>query len=68
MGGEFYGNLFLVVVLLVSTRLLTQLVEIVNGIVSTRVAADIIYDLKNTIFSAFERLSVSFLRGDKPED
>ena len=63
LGGEFYGNLFLVVVLLVSTRLLTQLVEIVNGIVSTRVAADIIYDLKKTIFSAFERLSVSFFTG-----
>ena len=63
VGGEFYGNLFLVVVLLVGTRLLTQLVEIVSGIVSTRVAADIIYDLKKTIFSAFERLSVSFFTG-----
>ncbi len=63
LGGEFYGNLFLVVVLLVGTRLLTQLVEIANGVVSTRVAADIIYDLKKTIFSAFERLSVSFFTG-----
>ena len=63
VGGEFYGQLLLVIFLIVSTRLLGVLVNIVNGVIKARVAAKLVCDIKKVIFGAIERLSVSFFSG-----
>lgn len=61
--GSFYGNIFLVLSIILSVRLITMLVSIVSGVVSSRVAALLVYDLKKVIFTAIERLSISFFTG-----
>ncbi len=61
--GRFYGDIFLVLGIILSVRLLTMLVRIISGVVSSRVAALLVYDLKKVIFSAIERLSISFFTG-----
>ncbi len=62
-GGSFFGAVGLVLLLSVGTKLLSAVVSIVSGIVSSRMSADFIYELKKEVFSAFERLSVSFFTG-----
>lgn len=63
VAGEFYGQLLLVIGIIVGTRLLSMLNTIFSGVVSTRIAANIVYDLKKVIFNAVERLSISFFTG-----
>ncbi|MCQ2455860.1 MAG: ATP-binding cassette domain-containing protein [Clostridia bacterium] len=58
--GKFYGQLILVLGLIISTRLLTMVTNIISNIVSARIAAHIKFDLKNVIFAAIERLSLRF--------
>lgn len=59
-GGSFYGELLLVIGLIVATRLLAQLFTLINGMISARVSAKVVYDLKMTIFGSIEKLSMSF--------
>ncbi len=61
--GEFYGQIILVLIIVVGTSLLGVLNSIFNGLVSSRVAAKVSYDLKKTIFDSIERLSISFFTG-----
>lgn len=61
--GEFYGELLLVLGIILATRLLSLLNQVFSGIISTSVAAKVVYDLKKVIFSAIERLSISFFTG-----
>ncbi len=58
--GKFYGQLILVLSLIIGTRLLSTLVSIVNHIVSSRIASKLQYDLKNVIFASIERLSLRY--------
>lgn len=48
------------VLLIVGVRIVSLLVSLVNGIISAKVAAELVYDLKKTIFSAISALSLSF--------
>ncbi len=59
-GGEFYGMVTLVISLLIAMRLVSFAVTILNDIVTARISANIVYDLKNMIFEAINRLSLSF--------
>lgn len=59
-GGELYGDILFVITLLVSLRIANFAVTILNDIVTARISANITYDLKNTIFKAINRLSLSF--------
>ena len=61
--GEFAGEILLVLGLIISTRLLKTLVTMVNNYVTSRIAAKMVFDLKKTIFSAIERLSLGFFTG-----
>ncbi len=58
--GSFFGEVLLVVIIVISTRLLSHLFSLVNGFVSAKIAAKIVYDLKMTVFTAIEKLSLSF--------
>ena len=61
--GEFAGEILLVLGLIIATRLLKTLVTMVNNYVTSRIAAKMVFDLKKTIFSAIERLSLGFFTG-----
>ena len=62
-GGSFFGEILLVIGLIVGTRLLSQLFSIINGYVSARISAKIVFDLKMTVFKSIEKLSLSFFNG-----
>jgi len=59
-GGKFYGQVLLVVGILVATRALSLLVNMANEITTAIVVPKIVYDLKRVIFTSIERLSISF--------
>ncbi len=60
VGGKYYGQILLVVFLLVATKVLSLLVNMVNEVASAIVVPKIIYDLKKVIFCSIERLSIGF--------
>lgn len=61
--GRFYKEILLAVALIIGTRLLSQLFSTVNGVLSARISARIVYDLKMTVFTSIEKLSLSFFSG-----
>ncbi len=61
--GSFYGQILLVLSLIISVRIFSVLMNIVNGVISSRIAAKVTYDLKLTIFNAIRRLSLGFFNG-----
>jgi ATP-binding cassette subfamily B protein len=61
--GSFFGEILLVVGIIIATRLLSHLFSLINGVVSARIAARIVYDLKMTVFTSIEKLSLSFFNG-----
>lgn len=58
--GSFFGEILLVIGLIIATRLLSQVFTVINGLVSAKISAKIVYDLKMTVFKAIEKLSLSF--------
>ena len=61
--GGFFGEILLVIALIIGTRLLGQVFSVINGLVSARISAKIVFDLKMTVFKSIERLSLSFFNG-----
>lgn len=61
--GSLYGEVLVAVGIIAATKLLSHLADMVNGWVTTKMSAKIVYDLKNTIFGSIERLSLSFFNG-----
>jgi len=59
-GGNLYGEVLVAIGIVVATQVLMIIADMVNGYISTKIAAKIVYDLKNTIFGAIERLSMGF--------
>ena len=59
-GSSWFGQIAFVIVLIIGLRLISTLVSSATGVISARVSAFVTYDLKRTIFSAIERLSLSF--------
>ncbi len=60
VGGEFYGKIMFVLILVVGTRLISVLATMLNNYITSIIAAKVVYDLKKTIFGAIERLSLGF--------
>lgn len=61
--GEFAGKILTVLGLVIGTRILKMIATMVNNRVTSTIAAKMVFDLKKTIFSAIERLSLSFFTG-----
>lgn len=61
--GEFAGQILTVLFLVISTKLLKMLSSMINNYVTSVIAAKMVFDLKKTIFSAIERLSLGFFTG-----
>src|SRR5699024_7869877 len=59
-GGAYYGEIGKIVLLIVGVRIVSLIVSLVNGIISAKVAAELVYDLKKMIFHALGSLSLSF--------
>lgn len=59
-GGEFYGQVLLVIGMIVTLKVLSLLVEMVSNIIQARVVPRFVYDLKKTIFLSIEKMSLSF--------
>ncbi len=59
-GDSLYGRILLLVLAVAGSALLSAVVNMVNTIVNAKVSSYVSYDMKKTIFSAFERLSYSF--------
>jgi len=60
ISGKFYGQILMVLAMIVGTRLISVGISMFHSIVTSVVAAKLSYDLKKTIFTAIERLSISF--------
>lgn len=58
--GKFYGEILLVLGILIATRLLQTGSRMLNNWITSKVAANMVFDLKKTIFTAIERLSLGF--------
>ena len=63
--GAFYGKILLVIGIIVTTRLLSQLVSSIHSALTSVIAADMVYDLRKIIFSSINRLSLSFFTSRK---
>lgn len=61
--GSFYGQILLVLAMIVSIRVFNVILNVINGVITSRIASLITYDLKRTIFDAIQRLSISFFTG-----
>ncbi len=61
--GSFYGQILLVLAMIVGMRVFNVILNMINGVVTTRIASLITYDLKQTIFNAIQRLSIGFFTG-----
>lgn len=59
-GGKYEGMIGQMVLLTVGFSLISYLLRIIYGRINSAVTAEIIYDLKSMIFSAMQRLSLSF--------
>lgn len=59
-GGGLYGQILFLVAVVAGANLMAALMEMVNALVVAKVSAFVSYDLKKTIFNAFERLSYGF--------
>ena len=61
--GSFFGQILLVIGIVVGTKILSQIFNIINGYITSKISARVVYDLKMTIFGAIERLSLRFFGG-----
>lgn len=59
-GSSYYGKVGLVISLIVISRIVSMLFNITHQSIMSIVSANIVYDLRKTIFGAIERLSLSF--------
>ena len=59
-GGKLYGKIGALVLVLAAVRLLSLVVNLITGIINTKVSAEVTCDLKKDIFSSLGRLSLSF--------
>lgn len=61
--GEFAGQILTVLFLIIGTRVLRLFATMINNYITSSIAARMVFDLKKTIFSSIERLSLSFFTG-----
>ncbi|MBO4325964.1 MAG: ABC transporter ATP-binding protein [Clostridia bacterium] len=59
-GSKWYAHIAFAIVMIIGLRFISALVSALSGVISARVSGHVTYDLKRTIFSAIQRLSLSF--------
>ncbi len=60
---SLYGEILLALGIIIATKVFSVFSDMINGYISTKIAAKVVFDLKNTIFGAIERLSMGFFNG-----
>ncbi|MBQ9941021.1 MAG: ATP-binding cassette domain-containing protein [Clostridia bacterium] len=60
VGGDFYGQLGLLLTVMIGTNILSSLFTVLNGIMHSKIAARVTYDLKKEIFNSIGKLSLGF--------
>ncbi len=58
--GSFAGQIGIVVALIIGFRTLSLLFGVLYGMITAKMAANVVFDLKSTVFSSMQRLSLSF--------
>lgn len=58
--GSFAGQIGIVVALIIGFRTLSLVFGVLYGIITAKMAANVVFDLKSTVFSSMQRLSLSF--------
>lgn len=59
-GGRFFGQVLLVIGIMVSMKILSLVMQMISDVITARVVPKITYDLKKTIFESIEKLSLGF--------
>ncbi len=59
-GGKYYGKLGWAVLLIFLSQLLSLILNIINGRLTSKMSAKIVYDIKVQVFEALQRLPLSF--------
>ncbi|MCJ7841596.1 ABC transporter ATP-binding protein/permease [Lederbergia sp. NSJ-179] len=60
--GRFAGKIALVILIIIIFRTLSLVFGILFGVINARMAANIVFDLKASIFTSMQRLSLSFFQ------
>lgn len=58
--GSLYGKIAYVVLLIIAAKFFSVLATTVNGYVTSRISALVVYDIKKTVFDSISRLSYGF--------
>lgn len=58
--GKYYGEILMVLGIIISMRIVSLIINMFHNIVTSKIAARLVYDLKKVIFTSIERLSLSF--------
>lgn len=59
-GGNYYGEILFAILLIAGTKLISVVFSMVHSIVTAKISARVVYDLKKTIFTAIQKLSLSY--------
>lgn len=59
-GGKFVTALIFVVIAMVVSKIVLQLLGIIQGVLTARIAPEVVATIKSQVFSAMGRLSISF--------
>lgn len=60
VAGKYYGEILMVLGIIISMRIVSLIINMFHNIVTSKIAANLVYDLKKVIFASIERLSLSF--------
>lgn len=63
VGGSLYGQIGLLLAAIIFSNLISSLLNVLNGIIHSKIAARVTYDLKKEIFNSIRRLSLGFFTG-----
>ena len=58
--GDRYGEILFAILLIAGTKLISVVFLMIHSIVSAKISARVVYDLKKTIFTAIQKLSLSY--------
>lgn len=64
-GGSFYGRVVLVLIIIGAIKLADLIASVINDITTSKIATELKYDLKKTLFESINRLSLSFFTSSR---
>ncbi len=60
VGDKFYGQIAVAIAIIAGTKFLSTFFLMIHSIVTAKISARVVYDLKHTIFSSIQKHSLSF--------